>query len=364
MKFSIRLVIVLILFTVITLSSCDITSQDPSIAEVSPTFELATPLPISTLDSTSLESSRDQGVVQPTPIQLSFPTTIPTYELAWRPPPYSVPWAIRPEDHFYFTRPIPSGEVNWPLPRFRYGSTHFGEEPVHAGVDLGAKRGAPVLAAGTGEVVWVGYGLYRGKNDDKSDPYGLAVAIRHDFGYRGQTLYTVYAHLQSILVWYGQRVKRGELIGTVGSTGHAEGPHLHFEVRLGENRYYNTRNPELWMVPPEGWAVLAGIVFDTYGSRLPEQLIQIRSIETDKTWNVWTYNKETVHPDDLYGENFVISDLPAGPYEITIDFIGRSFIANMYLYPGQTNFLIFRGRDGYTIEPSSSTYDLSKPPDL
>jgi murein DD-endopeptidase MepM/ murein hydrolase activator NlpD len=364
MKSSIRLVIVLVLFAVITQNSCANTSQDQSIMEATPTFELATPLPISTLDSSSLESSRDQGEVQPTPIQLSFPTTIPTNELTWRPPPYSVPWSIRPEDHFYFTRPIPSGEVNWPLPRFRYGSTHFGEEPVHAGVDLGAKRGAPVLAAGTGEVVWVGYGLYRGKNDDKSDPYGLAVAIRHDFGYRGQTLYTVYAHMQSILVWDGQRVEMGELIGTVGSTGHAEGPHLHFEVRLGENRYYNTRNPELWMVPPEGWAVLAGIVFDTYGSRLPEQLIQIRSIETDKTWDVWTYNKETVHPDDLYGENFVISDLPAGPYEITIDFIGRSFIANMYLYPGQTNFLIFRGRDGYTIEPSSSIYDLSKPPDL
>jgi murein DD-endopeptidase MepM/ murein hydrolase activator NlpD len=356
--------ILLILLAGITLNSCETTSQAPAVMKVTPTSALATPPPISTLSSELMLEMNVPGEAAPTPLQVSFPTTVPASELAWRPPPYSVPWAIRPEDHFYLFRPIPSGEVNWPLPDFRYGSTYFGEEAVHTGVDLGARRGATVLAAGTGEVVWAGYGLYRGKLDDKSDPYGLAIAIRHDFGYRGQMLYTVYAHMQSMLVWEGQRVEMGEPIGKVGSTGHSEGPHLHFEVRVGENRYYTTRNPELWMVPPEGWAVLAGSVLNTYGRRIPEQLVRIQSVETNKRWNVWTYAEETIHPDDVYGENFVISDLPAGPYKITIDAFGLSYTAYMYLYPGQTNFFVFRGRDGYIIEPTPSTVDLSKPPDL
>jgi murein DD-endopeptidase MepM/ murein hydrolase activator NlpD len=89
--------------------------------------------------------------------------------------------------------------------------------------------------------------------EDLTDPYGLAVALRHDFGYDVRRLYTVYAHLESTLVWPGQRVEAGEQIGSVGDTGRATAPHLHFEVRLGENRYFDTRNPELWMVPAEGW---------------------------------------------------------------------------------------------------------------
>ncbi len=297
----------------------------------------------------------------PTIAQLTFPPAKISPALAWRPPPYPVPWSIRDEDHFYFARPIPSGDVNWPHPQFRYGNTYFGEQPVHTGVDLGAERGTPVLAAGSGEVVWSGYGLYRGVYD-LSDPYGLAVALRHDFGYQGEQLFTVYAHLEKVYVWEGQMVEMGEVLGTVGSTGHSDGPHLHFEVRLGENRYFSTRNPELWMVPPEGWAVFAGLILDTYGRLLPEQLVQIRSLTTGKRWDVWTYAKETIHPDEYYGENFVISDLPAGPYEVRVDFVGREFSMQTYLYAGQTNFVTFRGRYGFTPEATPTSPDLSRPP--
>jgi murein DD-endopeptidase MepM/ murein hydrolase activator NlpD len=265
---------------------------------------------------------------------------------AWRPPPYPVPLAIRPEDHFYFSRPIPSGNVNWPHPKYRYGNTFFGEESVHTGVDLGADGGTPVLAAGDGEVVWAGYGLYRGVYDE-TDPYGIAVAIRHDFGYNGQTLYTVYGHLAQTDVWPGQRVSRGEKLGTVGNTGHASGKHLHFEVRLAQNRYFESRNPELWMVPPEGWGVLAGKILDSYGRPMPEYMLTIRSLESDRQWEVWTYAKETVHPDDVFGENFVISDLPSGSYEVEVDFVGHAFITQIALLPGQTNLISFRGRRGF-----------------
>lgn len=267
----------------------------------------------------------------------------------WRPPPYQIPLAIRPTDHFYLTRPIPSGDVNWPNPRYRYGSTAFGEESTHTGVDLGADRSAPVVAAGDGEVIWVGYGLYRGVQD-LTDPYGLAVAIRHDFGHDGQIMYSAYAHLESVSVWLGQRVSAGDKIGTVGDSGHASGPHLHFEVRTGENRYFASRNPELWMVPAEGWGVLAGRVQGTYGRNLTEYLVLIKSVQTEQIWEVWTYAPGTVQPDEFYQENFVIGDLPEGAYQVQIDFAGRSYTSFLYLKPGQTNFVNFNGRRGFSME--------------
>ncbi len=292
----------------------------------------------------------------------SFPE-IPSWEpstestIDWRPPLYQPPMALRPEDHFYFTRPIPSGEVNWSHPFYRYGNTHFGESSIHTGVDMGAALGTPVLAAGDGEVIWVGYGIYRGSFDPE-DPYGLAVAIRHDFGHLSQILFTVYGHLLTSNVYPGQRVMMGEEIGTVGNTGHSTGPHLHFEVRLGENRYFGTRNPELWMVPPEGWGVLAGRVLDTPGRTLKEYLVTISSLDTDRAWRVWTYAEGTVFSDELYRENFAISDLPAGPYEITIDYLGVRHQAQMYIYPGMTNFFVFNGRNGFTVEPELALRDF------
>jgi len=283
--------------------------------------------------------------------QIEFPTPGPNPVSAWRPPPYPVPRAVRPDDHFYFLRPIPSGNVNWPHPRYRYGNTFFGEESIHTAVDLDAAHGTPVLAAGSGKAVWVGFGLYSGINNP-DDPYGLAILIRHEFGHDGRLMYSAYAHLERTDVWLGQRVEAGELIGQVGDTGNAEGPHLHFEIRFGEDGYFTTRNPELWMVPPEGWGVLAGRVSDSIGRPMAEQLVRIFSLETGQRWDVWTYALETVHPDDRYRENFVISDLPAGPYEVRIDFAGHTSFAQMLVLAGQTNIFEFNGRKGFIVEPT------------
>lgn len=310
-------------------------------------------------------STATTAVIEPTPqptlAAFTLPEAGPNPVSAWRPPPYEVPLALRPEDHFYFARPIPSGDVNWPNPRYRYGSTAFGEEAIHTGVDLGADRNTEVQAAGDGEVVWVGFGLYRGLYDP-DDPYGLAIAIRHDFGHLDQALYTVYSHLQSAEVWPGQRLTTGQRIGTVGSTGHASGPHLHFEVRLGENRFFGSRNPELWMVPPEGWGVLAGRLEDSFGNPLTEFLVQIKSVETNQIWEVWSYALGTVNPDESYQENFVISDLPAGPYQVQINFLGRPYTAFLFVHAGQTNFVTFHGRDGLSMETVSTSARTALPP--
>lgn len=347
---------------VIALAAC---SQAPvSMSAPSPQpSQVALPVETPTVSvSTELAPSFPTGT-PPSPQRFTFPTGGAVPVSAWRPPPYSAPWSLRPGDHFYFMRPIPSGDVNWAHPLYRYGNTYFGEESVHTGVDLGAERNAPVLAVADGEVVWSGYGLYSGIRDS-SDPYGLAIAVRHDFGYDDQLLYTVYAHLSDIYVWMGERVEAGEEIGLVGDTGHASGPHLHFEVRVGEDTYYATRNPELWMVPPEGWGVLAARVVDRFGRPLHELEVDVRSLETGRRWQAWTYAAQTVNADDALRENFALADLPAGPYEITIAYPEDPRSASLWVRPGQTNFFVFRETSGFTIEPTPAPPDLIHPPAL
>ncbi|BAU08129.1 peptidoglycan DD-metalloendopeptidase family protein [Fischerella sp. NIES-3754] len=91
-----------------------------------------------------------------------------------------------------------------------------GDRRFHAGMDIGAATGTPILAAYSGQVEvadWVG-------------GYGQAVILNHN-----NALQTLYGHMSQILVQPGQRVERGTVIGLVGSTGNSTGPHLHFEVR-------------------------------------------------------------------------------------------------------------------------------------
>jgi murein DD-endopeptidase MepM/ murein hydrolase activator NlpD len=93
----------------------------------------------------------------------------------------------------------------------------FGDRRFHAGTDLGAPEGTPVLATKDGEVYIADY----------LGGYGLTVILRHEDG----TLETRYAHLSQILVRPGETIKQGEVVGLVGSTGNSTGPHLHFELR-------------------------------------------------------------------------------------------------------------------------------------
>jgi murein DD-endopeptidase MepM/ murein hydrolase activator NlpD len=342
------------------LAACGGSSPDPQVA-IGPIAPEASPT-VATVPATEAPPQRPTWTaVPPLPGLLStFPTAEPTLSLTLAPPPYPAPWAIQPHDHFYLRRPIPSDHPYRINSEYRYGNTDSGNEPTHTGIDIVADRGTPVVAAGDGEVVWTGYGLYRGIHDD-SDPYGLAVAIRHTFGYEGQTLYTIYAHLDRIDVWLGQQVRAGDEIGVVGMTGHATGPHLHFEVRLGENRYFNTRDPELWMVSPQGWGVLAGRILDSFGRPIDEGLVEITRKETGDVIDVLTYAPDTVHPDDYYGEDFVVSDLPEGVYEVYISYAGHPFKTELYVHPGMTNLVEFAGRAGF-IPPSQTTPVSEKPP--
>jgi murein DD-endopeptidase MepM/ murein hydrolase activator NlpD len=286
------------------------------------------------------------------PIRLVLPSPGAEPVSAWRPPLYPVPWALTTNDHFYLSRPIAADEVNWPVPNYRYGAQLGETNTIHTGIDIPAKFGTPVLAAGDGTVVWAGWGLFTGAVGDTKDPYGQAIAIRHDFGYQDHTLYTVYAHLSQIDVTEGQWVRSGEPIGLVGQTGFATGPHLHFEVRLDDSSFFTTRNPELWLVPPEGWGVLVGTVKSTGGLVLHYQQIILRAADNPQQfWVVYTYGPDTVHPDEYYQENLVLSDLPAGKYILQIPYFGYYFNFDIEIYPGRVTYFTYRGYRGLSTDP-------------
>ncbi|HWH72628.1 MAG TPA: M23 family metallopeptidase [Candidatus Sulfotelmatobacter sp.] len=107
------------------------------------------------------------------------------------------------------------GVFSWPV--FAPISSPFGPRDGrnHNGVDLAAHMGDPIKAARDGEVILAG----------TVSGYGETVILRHEDGTR-----TLYAHASRLLVRTGERVRQGEVIAEVGSTGHSTGPHLHFEI--------------------------------------------------------------------------------------------------------------------------------------
>lgn len=106
---------------------------------------------------------------------------------------------------------------------------------MHTGMDFTAPTGTDINATGNGKVIKAEY--------DRG--YGQTVIIDHGFGYQ-----TLYAHMSKILVKPGQQIKRGEVIGKIGSTGTSTAPHLHYEViKNGKkinpiNFYFNDLTPE------------------------------------------------------------------------------------------------------------------------
>ena len=124
---------------------------------------------------------------------------------------------------------VPTDIFFWPLQENGYISSPFGyrsdpftgEQKLHGGTDISADTGDPVLAAAEGDVIMAEW----------DDSYGYFVKIRHN-----DMFSTLYAHCSALHVTAGQHVTTGQVIADVGETGAATGPHLHFEVRIYEER--------------------------------------------------------------------------------------------------------------------------------
>jgi murein DD-endopeptidase MepM/ murein hydrolase activator NlpD len=293
------------------------------------------------------------------PFRFVLPTPGAEPVSGWRPPLYPVPWAVSPYDHFYFARPIAADNVNWPLAEYRYGGVFFASV-VHTGVDIDANKGTEILAAGPGTVISADWGLYTEAPGNIGDPYGQAVVLRHDFGYKGQALYTIYAHMSEIITVVGQHVETGDVLGLVGDTGLTTGPHLHFEIRLGDNTFYRTYNPELWMAPPQGWGVLVGRITDEKGDLLHQYPVEVRPMPSEVPLRkVLTYAMGAVNADEYYQENLALSDLPAGLYKVTFEYGDKKQQVWVEIYPGQVSYFTFTPKDGFEIAaPPVPTLDF------
>lgn len=112
----------------------------------------------------------------------------------------------------------------------------YGTPKLHKGLDFTASQGTPIYATGDGTVSEAGF---------NEGGYGNHVVINHGYGYE-----TLYGHMVRIKARAGQKVKRGEVIGWVGSTGKSTGPHCHYEVHINGNPvdpvyfFYNDLNAE------------------------------------------------------------------------------------------------------------------------
>ncbi|GAB4476017.1 MAG: hypothetical protein Kow0088_13510 [Anaerolineales bacterium] len=309
------------------------------------------------LATAAVGSGEPMSLVDPYTLAVQQPITDTVSD--WRPPLYPTPWMPTPYDHFLFTRPVLANMKVWALEDYRYGGVFF-RNVVHTGIDIPLKLGSPIYAAGSGRVAWSGYGLMSGE-DNPDDPYGLAVVIRHDFGYQGQTLYTVYGHLSETNLVIGQAVETGELIGLSGATGKVSGPHLHFEVRIGDNSFSRSRNPELWIVPPQGWGILAGQL-KTYDDFWLQRLkVLIRSLDNGERYWVATYGEGPVNSDPYYNENLVIGDLPAGWYRILIPGETSQHL-NIEIFPGRVSYFRYKRGVGFSTELPSPLGETFKTP--
>ena len=373
--------ILILLITIILLSGC----QPKSVSVTSPSPDLPIPTETSSLPT---DTQVSLNLVTPTitPIPEHSPTPAPplsTPEFSllpdpksnidpWRPPVYPVPWVPSPNDHFYFLNPIAAFDIEAAYSNYGYGDVFF-ENVVHTGIDIPGDIGTPILAAGEGKVIYAGQGIYRGGDNVYDDPYGKAIVIQHSFSYQGEPLYTLYAHLDEILVVEEQEVKAGEKIGYMGNTGKTTGPHLHFEVRVGKNEYFSTRNPDLWISPPQGWGILVGQILTFEGRHHEQQVVYVYRNEDALTsddpnnhlWIAKSYQHEAINSDPYYMENLTVSNIPAGTYLVSIPVtnIGISYQKTVEIKPGQVTFFKFNVWRGFSNEdPAPLEYFFSPSP--
>jgi murein DD-endopeptidase MepM/ murein hydrolase activator NlpD len=275
----------------------------------------------------------------------------------WNPPALIPPISLDPlgRDHFWFMRPIDSSGNNQVLSYYSFGSDGPDKtNPLrpHHGIDMPNPVGVPVRAAGDGEVTFAQDGRQATTSIFQSSPsYGNVIVIKHDFSYNGTPLYTLYAHLSASFVQPGQRVTAGQVIGQVGHTGDASGPHVHFEVRFGidpraedDHRYGSTYNPVLWMVPYVGTGVIAGRVLDRDGLPVMDSDITIRNRargtnERTTTTYIYLDNGYDVNADPEWQENFAVPDIPVGRYDVIADIYGERVISQVTVVEGMTTFV-------------------------
>jgi murein DD-endopeptidase MepM/ murein hydrolase activator NlpD len=281
----------------------------------------ATPTPLRTVAPGRADSTGTPAAPTPPP-----PTFTP-------PPPPPVEG-----EHLLLPRPVPAGGVTWTDKSYPYGSTRGGTLRPHTGVEFAVPAGTPVLAVAPGVVVAAG--------DDSQVVYGPQtnfygnLVIVEMSGIAGGPLYALYGHLSEVGVTVGQAVGAGDTLGLSGESGVADGPHLHFELRFGDNSYGATRNPLLWLKPLAGTGVVAGRVLGLAGERLNEAPVALLRVDGPAPYTATTsYAAGEPHPDDILDETFVLDDVEPGYYQVVVDSGRRRYSTELWVFPDRVNWV-------------------------
>lgn len=313
-----------------------------------------------TLAPTSAPQSTEDGVV----VVQAAPTGVTT----WQPPPLLPPLSrdARGWDHYWFIRPVDSNANNRGLRNYPYGADGpLQDNPtrVHHGIDMSNPVGETVRAAGEGVVYFASSPEIPYFQNTPS--YGNVVVIEHNFSWRGEPLYTLYAHLQRTLVTTGEPISAGDPIGVIGNTGSVTGSHVHFEVRMGGDRYGDTYNPVLWMVPYVGHGTIAGRVLNARGDNLLDHEITLRNmgaaVVAATTSYIFDGTVNQVNSDPNWGENFVFGDVPAGRYQVVSVIDGQRVVEIVDVFEGMTTFVEMQPVVAATAQPVDE--DPTAPPE-
>ena len=333
------------------------------LAELPTVFEEVVNGPLSQIQLFTLEGVQLAVDPKPTPTAVAVLAAKPTEQPARMPPPLTLAGPARvwasfqpklPEenDHFWIESPFLNTEFNKvAAPSYQFGSTAGGQYRPHHGIDIANRWGTPVRAAASGVVVFAGL----------DDPvamgpypnfYGNTVVIQLDRKLPvagGEIdLFLLYGHLSRVTVAQGQRVAPDDIVGEVGMTGIAIGPHLHLEIRAGANTYQNSINPYLWVQPGAGEGAVAVRLVTADGRSWPGARLTLARFEEGRA--VWgrqieTYlDNENLLPNPSWGENGAMGDVPAGYYVLIGNVQGEAVRAEFFVREGQTTFVEIRTR--------------------
>lgn len=313
--------------------------------------QTSTPLPATVVRQPATATSIPTVTPTPSPTLKPSPTTEPDrscpensplkpeydrYFLA--PDRWPTPDTAAAEPHFWLSKPLPGAGRTLINQRFPYGWDENGRLLLHNGVDIAETLGTPVLAVADGTVVvaqsdfnaWYGW---------RCDWYGHLVVLELDEQWQEQPVYALYGHVLNLKVEEGQRVSRGDPLAEVGFGGAATNPHLHFELRVGENKFHTTRNPMLWIEPGATRGVIAGRLVDPEGrpwQGVPLALVNLNGgSEKYSTWSYLGDPQDLSNPDEGWAENFVFSDVRPGEYDLYTSIQGVDYRQSLTVSAGQ-----------------------------
>jgi murein DD-endopeptidase MepM/ murein hydrolase activator NlpD len=219
---------------------------------------------------------------------------------------------------FRLLRPVPDNiQTNG---SYLYGEPRLSNAALaHTAIDISISYDT-VRSASDGTVWFVGYDP--GNPTGGYEPTGCGNYLFVQSPTGGGTLYLLYCHLTIPLVTNGQAVSRGAPLAVSGTTGNSTGPHLHFELRLGNvsaSGSRNRRNPELWVAISGMGAIYGKVPNAPNSTRVdispdPKPRPPYTTFSYALTYN---FNDPGIGSDDVYGENYAIGDVKPGTYTIT-----------------------------------------------